>query len=116
MPWEVHAGLTGQGFVPLSTVTSPSFERCAVTALGVAEALDPAAPIRYLHLGWWTFYEDLASGDWDGPSGLYLAQFHWLNFERESWSDATSSYAFGYSGFFYRLWPGVEVTLGFFSP
>lgn len=116
MPWEVQAGLTGQGFVPLVTVLNPVFERSAVTALGAAEALDPAAPRRYLHLGWWCFYEDVPVGSYDGPSGLYMAQYHFLNFERENWADDTSVQSEGYSGFFYRLFPGVEVTLAFFQP
>jgi hypothetical protein len=116
MGWEVHSGLTGEGFVTLATSTSPVFERCAVTALGVAERIDPSDPSRYLHLGYWAFYEDIDSTDWGGPIGFYVSQYHFLNFERESWGDATSSNAQGYSGFFYRLWPGVQVTLGFFQP
>lgn len=116
MPWEVHAGLTARGFVPLTTVFTPTFERAAITALGVAEALDPAPPIRYIHLGWWAFYEDLPDTSWGGPAGLYVSQYHWLSFIRENWADGTSGPAFGYSGFVYSLYPGVELTLGFFSP
>lgn len=116
MPWELHSGLSGVGSGTLTSVTAPTFERAAVTSLGAAEALDPTAPTRYLHLGYWAFYEELVDDSSGFPDGLYIAQYHWLNFEFESWADKTSVESFGYSGFTYRFFPGVVVTLGFFSP
>lgn len=116
MPWEVHSGLSGQGFAPLTSVTSPLFERTFVTSLGAAEALDPAAPSRYLHLGFWAFYEDLVDFGDGFPDGKYISQYHWLNYVLESWNDRTSVDAQGYSGIYWRLYPGVVISLGVFAP
>jgi hypothetical protein len=115
MGWEVHSGLSGSGFVELASSPNSTYQRSAVTSLGVAESLDPSAPSRYLHLGLWSFYEDIAD-DVDGmPDGLYLAQYHFLNFLRETWADDSTVRAHGYTGFFYRLFPGVVATLEFFQ-
>jgi hypothetical protein len=114
--WEIHAGLTGSAYVPFDSNYNTIYQRSAVTDIGTAEPLESVNPKRYLHLGWWAFYEDLDLFPWDGPGGKYLSQYHFLNYERENWADTTSEQAQGYSGFFYRLYPGVEVTLAFFQP
>lgn len=115
MPFENFPTLTGQGFVPFTVSQFPTFIRVAVNTLGPAESVDPVVPKRYIHIGWWAFYEDIAAEFDSMPAGLYLNDVHWLQFDRQSWSDTSPIQAGGFTGFFYRLSAGVEVEFDFYS-
>lgn len=115
MPYENFPALTGQGFQPFAANSSPTFIRVAITSLGPGESVDLVAPKRYIHIGWWAFYEELTE-DFDSmPEGLYLNTLHWIQFDRESWSDTSPIQAGGFTGFFYRLSTGVEAEFDFYS-
>lgn len=103
------AGLSGSGFQAFTGVAYPVFERVAITSVGGGVPMQMTDPSRYLHLGYWAMYDE-DTGDPTVPSGLYIHQFHFLTFLRESWTDDRSLTAGGFLGFFYNLDPGVVAT------